>query len=233
MEVVGGLIQLDLSRWTVRQVNHFLHRELPGHAGRVEILEPAGLHNLAVGLDADLDVHIRGHVGYYVAGMNRRARVTVHGNAGRGAAENIMSGTVRITGNASDMAAASGRGGLVVIEGNAASRCAISLKGADVVVGGSVGHASAFMAQRGRLVVLGDAGPGLGDSLYEAVLYVRGTIHGLGADAREEEFTGADRAAVAELLAAAGFPGDPGGFKRVASARTLYHWNAAHSSHYG
>ena len=32
------------------------------------------------------------------------------------------------------------------------------------------------MAQAGRLVVCGDAGDGLGDSLYEAVIYVRGKI---------------------------------------------------------
>src|SRR5438045_8606867 len=119
------------------------------------------------------------------------------------------------------------------MEADTASRSACSLKGTDGGVGGIVGQASGFMAQRGRLVVCGDAGPGLGDSLYEAVIYVRGKLHGLGADAREEEFTAADRKAVAELLAAAGFDHDPGDFKRIASARSLYHWNAEHSSHYG
>src|SRR5262245_63789673 len=196
----------------LRQLNQLLHHSCgsSGAPGKdVEILNPAGMHNIAVGLDADVEGHIRGHVGYYVAGMNKQATVTVHGNAGRGAAENMMSGVVRIKGSASDMAAASGRGGLVVIEGNTASRCAISLKGADVVVGGSVGHVSGFMAQRGRLVVCGDAGAGLGDSLYEAVIYVRGKIHGLGADAREEPMTRADREALASLLAAAGFDEDP------------------------
>jgi methylamine---glutamate N-methyltransferase subunit B len=235
VEGVSGVVRLDLAKQPLREVNHFLHHELPRlpPPRRVEVVNPAGTHNIAVGLDAEADVHVRGHAGYYVAAMNKQARVTVHGNAGRGAAENIMSGVVRIEGSASDMAAASGRGGLVVIAGDAASRCAISLKGADVVVGGSVGHVSAFMAQRGRLVVLGDAGVGLGDSLYEAVIYVRGRIHGLGADAREEEFGRADREAVASLLAAAGLEADLGGFKRVAGARTLYHWNAAHTSQYG
>jgi glutamate synthase domain-containing protein 3 len=236
MEGAGGVVRLDLAEQTLRQVNAWLHQELPRAsppAPRVEILNPAGAHNVAVGLDSDVELHVRGHVGYYVAAMNKRARVTVHGNAGRGAAENLMSGVVRIEGGASDMAAASGRGGLVVIKGNAASRCAISLKGADVVVGGDVGHVAAFMAQRGRLVVLGDAGPGLGDSLYEAVIYVRGKLHGLGADAREEEYTESDRAAVSGLLAAAGFDCDAGGFRRVASARSLYHWNAEHSGQYG
>ena len=55
-------------------------------------------------------------------------------------------------------------------------RCGISLKGGDIVVGGSVGSFSAFMAQAGRLVICGDAGDALGDSLYEAVIYVRGKV---------------------------------------------------------
>jgi glutamate synthase domain-containing protein 3 len=106
------------------------------------------------------------------------------------------------------------------------------MKGVDIVVGGSVGHVSAFMAQAGRLVIGGDAGSGLGDSLYEAVIYVRGKIHGLGADARQEPMTDADYEAVAELLGRAGFEYEPRDFKRVASARGLYHWNSEHHQEY-
>ena len=98
--------------------------------------------------------------------------------------------------------------------------------GAGVPVGGGVGHFSAFMAQAGTLVVCGDAGPNLGDSLYEATIYVQGQIHSLGADAREEPMTDSDFARVQELLAKAELEADPRGFKRIASARTLYHWNS-------
>jgi glutamate synthase domain-containing protein 3 len=174
------LIPLDLARISVRELNQILHHELSsgGAATRIEILNPNGLHNLAVGLDAPVEIDIRGHAGYFIAGMNKQARVTVHGNVGWSVAENIMSGSVRVKGFASECAAASGQGGLVVIEGDASSRCGISMKGCDIVVGGSVGHMSAFMAQAGALVVCGDAGTGLGDSLYEATIYVRGRIHG-------------------------------------------------------
>jgi methylamine---glutamate N-methyltransferase subunit B len=82
------------------------------------------------------------------------------------------------------------------------------------------------MAQAGRMVICGDAGDGLGDSLYEAVIYVHGEIRSLGADARIEPMTDKDRAVVRELLAAAGIAQPPGEFKRIASARSLYHWNA-------
>jgi len=62
--------------------------------------------------------------------------------------------------------------------------------------------------------------------LYEATIYVRGTIHSLGADAREEEMEPADVERVSRLLADAEIDFDTSGFKRVASARSLYHWNA-------
>ena len=233
MESVNGFVRLDLARMTVRELNQFLHHALPEESVRhVEILNPNGMHNLAVGLDADVDVDIRGHAGYFIGGMNKRARIDVHGSVGWSVAENIMSGVVRVRGNASECAGSSGHGVLVVIEGNASSRCGISMKGCDIVVGGSVGHVSAFMAQAGRLVVCGDAASGLGDSLYEAVIYVRGKIHGLGADAQEEPMTDRDTADLGRLLERAGINYAPGEFKRIGSARRLYHWNSEHQQEY-
>jgi methylamine---glutamate N-methyltransferase subunit B len=217
--------QFDLGVTSLRELNRYLHREVqPG--ARVVVTNPDGAHSIACGMNADVDIEIKGHVGYYVAGMNKHARVTIDGNAGPGAAENMMSGCVRIKGFASTSAGASARGGCLVIEGDAALRCGISLKGADIVVGGSVGSFSAFMAQAGRMLICGDAGDALGDSLYEAVIYVRGEVKSLGADARFEPMQDTDRAAVAELLKLSGLSYDPAQFKRIASARQLYHWNA-------
>jgi len=88
------------------------------------------------------------------------------------------------------------------------------------------------MAQAGRMVVCGNAGEGLGDSLYEAVIYVRGKIGSLGAEAREEEMSAKDHSDLEELLKKAGLSIGSKGFKRVASARTLYHWNAEHGHSY-
>ena len=232
-EVRSGkaLAEWDLSRSSVRELNNFLHHELDG-VEKVRVLNPDGAHHIAVGLDAPVRVEVMGNAGYFVGGMNKRAEITVHGSAGWSVAENIMSGTVRIEGFVSECAGASGHGGLVVVERDASSRCGISMKGNDIVVGGDVGHFSAFMAQKGTLVVCGDAGDGLGDSLYEAVIYVRGGIKSLGADAQEEPMEEEDFAAVADLLNRAGFDHDPEEFKRVASARKLYHWNADHDQEY-
>jgi glutamate synthase domain-containing protein 3 len=81
------------------------------------------------------------------------------------------------------------------------------------------------MAQRGRLVVRGDAGDALGDSIYEARIYLRGTAKSLGADCVEKPMEAEHIEELAGLLKAAGFTGDdPASYKRYGSARTLYHF---------
>lgn len=219
-------ITFDLAQTSLREINHYLHHNLARGEKKIHILNPDGAHNIAVGLNAPVDVEILGHAGYYAASMNQLANVTIYGNVGTGVAENMMSGRVHVKGFASVSAGASAHGGLLIIDGDASLRCGISLKGADIVVGGSVGSFAAFMAQAGRIVVCGNAGEALGDSLYEAVIYVRGEMKSLGADAQIEPMSEADYATVAELLAKAGFSYNPKDFKRVASAKQLYHWNA-------
>jgi glutamate synthase domain-containing protein 3 len=220
---------LDLAEMSLREVNQLLH---DAAGGDFLIRNPRGAHALACGLDGDLDVTIDGHVGYYCAGMNQHARVTVNGNAGTGLAENMMSGRVHVTGDASQSAGATGCGGLLVIDGNASARCGIALRGLDIVVKGSVGHMSAFMAQAGSLVVLGDTGDAFGDSLYEARLYVRGTVKSLGADCVEKELRDEHKAALRALLDAAGAKADVSEFKRYGSARKLYHFHVDNAAQY-
>jgi glutamate synthase domain-containing protein 3 len=223
MEAVAAESEfVDLAGTTLRDLNRRLHE--PDPAPRWRVAHPSGAHAVAVGIDADIEVDVDGHVGYYCAGMNKRATVRVHGNAGVGLAENIMSGTVVVDGYAGQSCAASGRGGLVVVRGDASARCGISMKGVHIVVAGSVGHMSAFMAQKGALVVCGDAGDALGDSIYEARLYVRGSVASLGSDCVEKELLPEHAAELAELLEQAGVDAAPGEFRRYGSARRLYNF---------
>lgn len=197
-----------------------------------EVLNPRGAHALAVGLDTPIEVTVRGSTGYYCGGMNKQATVRVTGSAGPGVAENMVSGTVIVDGDASQYAGATGRGGLLVVKGNASSRCGISMKGIDIVVGGGVGHMSAFMAQAGTLVVCGDAGEALGDSLYEARLFVRGRVKSLGADCVEKEMRPEHLALLADLLERAEMDARPEEFRRYGSARKLYNFDIDNAGAY-
>lgn len=225
----------DLAARPVRELNDLLHKLRADTNERLwRIDNPDGAHAVAVGLDTPVTVEVEGNVGYYCAGMNKQATVVIHGNAGPGVAENMLSGMVHVTGDASASAGATAWGGVLRIDGNASSRCGISMKGVEIIVGGSVGHMSAFMAQAGKLVVFGDAGDALGDSLYEASLYVRGTVQSLGADCVEKDMTDEDRAALHDLFKRAGIDGqiDPSSFRRYGSARQLYNFHVDNAAAY-
>ena len=223
----------DLSSQSVRELNQALH-DLPtiGNQETWEVLNPKGEHAIACGANADINIQIKGHAGYYCAGMNQLADIHVQGNVGTGVAENMMSGFVRVGGNASQSAGATAHGGLLVIEGDAAARCGISLKGADIVVSGSVGHMTGFMAQKGTIVICGDAGHALGDSIYEANIFVAGKITDLGADCEEKAMESSDVDHLSGLLAQAGVNLKPQSFRHFGSARNLYHFDVKKASDY-
>ncbi|BCH03459.1 protein glxC [Mesorhizobium sp. 131-2-5] len=226
------IFDLDVS--SLRELNQALHNLTPGSNETAwEVLHPKGSHSVAVGVDQPVTIDVRGSVGYYCGGMNSGSTITVHGSAGPGVGENMMSGSIIVKGDASQYAGATGKGGLLVIEGNASSRCGISMKGIDIVVHGNIGHMSAFMAQCGNLVVLGDAGDALGDSIYEARLFVRGKVDSLGADCIAKEMRAEHLELLQGLLDRAGVTGvKPSEFKRYGSARTLYNFNIDNADAY-
>jgi glutamate synthase domain-containing protein 3 len=230
------VVVLNCDELSTRQLNATL-RALPD-GQPVRIVDPRGRHNLAVALTNRLAITIEGNAGYFLGGLGGvkggdGPDITVDGFVGWSVGENLMGGTIRVRASASQSAASSARGGLIVIDGDASLRAGISLKGATLAIGGDAGAMSGFMAQAGTILIGGHAGHGLGDSLYEAVIYVAGDIASLGADARIEELTDDDVLAVKQVTEAAGFDHiEPGDVKRVASARQLYHFSAVNHGAY-
>jgi len=224
-------LALDCRELSTTEINRALRDAPPGTV--VRILEPHGLHNLAVGLQTPIQISIEGNAGYFIGGLCDGPDITVNGFVGWSVGENLMSGTIRVHGNASECTGASSHGGLIAVDGDASSRVGISLKGGTIAVAGDVGHMSGFMAQAGTILVGGDAGESLGDSLYEAVIYVGGRIRSLGADAQVEELTDDDISRVRKLVEATGFDHiDPERVTRVASARQLYNFDALKDQKY-
>ena len=224
--------KLNLETMSLREVNATLQNKKDTDCKDWEILNPKGAHAIAVGLQKKINVNINGSTGYYCGGMNKEASITINGSTGPGVAENMMSGTVTVKGNASQYAGATARGGMLIVEGNASSRCGISMKGVDIVVKGNIGHMSCFMGQSGNLVVLGDAGLSLGDSIYEAKIFVRGKVKSLGADCVEKKLKKDDITLLKNLLIKSNCNLDPSEFKKYGSARKLYNFNINNVSDY-
>ncbi len=220
---------LNCDELGTRAVNHMLRSVPAGSSLRLE--QPRGRHNLAVGLAAPIHIEVDGNAGYFLGGLGGASDgtgpdIVVNGFVGWSVGENLMGGSIRVRGSASQSAGSSARGGYIVIEGDASLRAGISLKGGTLAIAGNAGAMSGFMAQAGTILIGGDAGHGLGDSLYEAVIYVAGSIASLGADAVIEEMSDDDVLKVKRLVEETGFDHiDPAVVTRVASARQLYHFS--------
>ena len=84
-----------------------------------------------------------------------------------------------------------------------------------------------------RFVVCGDADEALGDSLYEAQIFVRGQVKELGADCVEKELRDEHLAVLAELLERGEVKeAKPEEFRRYGSARQLYNFKVDNASRY-
>jgi hypothetical protein len=80
--------------------------------------------------------------------------------------------------------------------------------------------------------VCGDAGEALGDSIYEARLYVRGAVANLGADCIEKEMRDEHLQQVGRLLERAGIDAPAAEFRRYGSARQLYAFKVDNAAAY-
>ena len=85
-------MELDLKKLKLRNINDKLQNlDRKQNQRNFTIINPEGNHAICAGLNEEINVTIKGHVGYYCAGMNKKANITIEGNVGTGVAENMMS----------------------------------------------------------------------------------------------------------------------------------------------
>ncbi|MBV8883417.1 MAG: protein glxC [Chroococcidiopsidaceae cyanobacterium CP_BM_RX_35] len=219
-------IVLDCANLSTREINQRLKALASEGVYSVELLNPAGRHNLAVGIEYPLNITFTGAVGYYCGGLGDGPNIKVSGTCGWSVGENLMSGQIMVHGNASANAAASAHGGKVCILGNAGPRAGISLKGGTLIVTGNIGYGSAFMMQQGCIIVCGDAGANLADSIYDGEIYVGGTVSSLGADAKFEPLSNTDWQQLEQELSPLSLAPQAYDFKKIVCAKQLYNFKA-------
>lgn len=217
---------IDCAELTTREINQKVKALASEGIQKIDLENPAGRHNLGVGLEQPIHLVFHGSVGYYCGGLCDGSTIEVMGTCGWSVGENLMSGQITVHGNASANAGASAHGGKIAILGNAGPRTAISLKGGTVIVSGNVGHSSAFMMQQGRFIICGNAGSNLGDSIYQGEIFVGGEIHSLGADAKLTPMTDADWQTLEAELSPLGLSARDYDFKKIICAQELYHFKA-------
>jgi glutamate synthase domain-containing protein 3 len=223
------MAEIDCTGRSTREINAEIRRLAAAGEAEIAVRNPGARHNLGVAVLQPARIRFEGSVGYYCAGMIDGATVEIDGSAGWGLAESMLSGEVVVRRSVGNGAAAAIRGGTVVIHGDAAARLGVSMKGGLVLVAGNCGYMAGFMAQKGTMIICGDAGEAFGDSMYETVCYVGGSIADLGTDAEEAAASEKDAALVDAALARYLTPDErrakpPGNrFRKIVAGRKL--WN--------
>jgi glutamate synthase domain-containing protein 3 len=189
----GASAEFDAHDLTTRQINLEL-RWLLNEQGVTDVMvrNPGAKHSLGVGILTRCRITFDGSLGYFGCGIIDGPEIHIKGRVGWSACENMMSGVVVIDGNAGSLTGAAMRGGDLVIKGRVGARTGIDQKGGTIIILGSAGSTNGFMMQRGRQIILGDVGPGLGDSMYDGIIYVGGKVKSLGIDCVPGEWTDAD-----------------------------------------
>jgi glutamate synthase domain-containing protein 3 len=83
---------------------------------------------------------------------------------------------------------------------------------------------TAFMMQRGRQIICGDAGRGLGDSMYDGTIYVAGKIASLGVDCIEGEMNEADQELLDRKFGLYGLD-QPDTFRKFVCGKMLWNYD--------
>jgi methylamine---glutamate N-methyltransferase subunit B len=224
-DIDGTSASFDATDLTTRQINLEL-RWLLYERGILDVTvrNPGAKHSIGVGILQRCRIRYEGSLGYFGLGLIDGPEITVTGRVGWSVCENMMSGVVVIEKNAGSLTGAAMRGGDLLVHGSVGARTGIDQKGGTIIVGGDAGMMTAFMMQRGRQIILGNVGPGLGDSMYDGVIYVAGTVASLGIDCVEGEWTDADTELIERKFRIYGL-GTPPTFQKFVCGKMLYNYD--------
>ena len=229
-EIDGETAVFDAADMTTRKINLELKWLINEQGVKdVTVKNPGSKHSLGVGILTRCKITFEGSLGYFGCGLIDGPEVHITGRVGWSACENMMSGVVVVDGNAGSLTGAAMRGGDLVIKGRAGARSGIDQKGGTIITMGSVGSMTGFMMQRGRQIICEDAGPGLGDSMYDGIIYVGGKVKALGIDCVPGEWTDADTEFIERKFRIYGL-GSPPEFQKFVCGKKLYNYDSLEPS---
>ena len=224
-QIDGDKAVIDAHDMSTRKINSELRWLLYDQGVKdVTVKNPGARHSLGVGILTRCKITFEGSLGYFGCGLIDGPEVHITGRVGWSACENMMSGVVVIESNAGSLTGAALRGGDIVVKGRVGARSGIDQKGGTIITLGSAGSMTGFMMQRGHQIICEDAGPGLGDSMYDGIIYVGGKVKALGIDCVPGEWTEADTEFVNRKFSIYGL-GSPPEFQKFVCGKKLYNYD--------
>jgi glutamate synthase domain-containing protein 3 len=229
-EIDGDKATFDARELSTRKINAELRWLLYEQGVKdVTILNPSARHSLGTGILQRCRITFEGSLGYFGCGLIDGPEIQINGRVGWSVGENMMSGVIVVESNAGSLAGAALRGGDLVVKGQVGARTGIDQKGGTILVLGSAGSMTGFMMQRGRQIICENAGPGLGDSMYDGIIYVAGKVKSLGIDCVPGEWTAEDTELIERKFRIYGL-GSPPELQKFVCGKQLYNYDTLEPS---
>lgn len=220
---VKEVMHLSIKNLATRDVNRILKKYIGDNVKSVRLLEPNGIHYLAVGLKGSIDIYVEGSVGFYAGALMHGPRIYVSGNAGWFAGENMSLGELIVENDAGNGVGQYNFGGTIVIKGNAGARVGSLMKRGTIIINGATDIVTGMYMFGGRIIVLGDVGDCVGELMVGGEIYVGGTYKSLGNNANVLEASEEEKELINDILGRYGIKGKESYFKIVPkSKRPVY-----------
>ncbi|MCX8188643.1 MAG: glutamate synthase-related protein [Nitrososphaeria archaeon] len=199
------LIIVDAEKYSLRELNVEIKR-LSNSFRRIVLENPNGKHHIAAGLTREVDIEIRGSVGYFLATMVEGPKIRVEGNSGWFTGDNMTKGKIVIEGDAGNGVGQGIYGGEIIVKKDCGDRIGALMKNGILVVMGNTGIMSGLYMMGGEIIILGKAGDYTGESIIGGKIFFTGPEPSLGKNAIVEEVTEEETLHINTILENNGLP---------------------------
>jgi len=165
---------IDASRLGTRELNREI-RKASENIRKVIIENPNGKHHIAAGLRKEIQILIKGSVGYFVGTMIDGPDIAIDGNAGWFVGDNMTNGSILVKGHAGNGPGQGLYGGTIVVNGDVGDRAGALMKRGTIIIRGGTGIMTGIYMMGGDIVILGKPGEYLGESIIGGRIFFSGS----------------------------------------------------------
>jgi glutamate synthase domain-containing protein 2/glutamate synthase domain-containing protein 3 len=199
---------------TSREINIAIKDQLE-KSKKVKISGLSGQDSIAVGLEKEIDIDVKGTAGDFFGALNKGAIITLTGNARRFLGDTISSGGIIVNGNVRRGAGTGMLGGIIVIRGDVDGDLGQMNKAGTIIVSNDSGDDVGALMYGGEIIVAGSTGKNLGNWMVGGAIYIGGEIEGMGANTKIIDMTSGEIDKLRTYFKHYGIKADPGKFRKI------------------
>ncbi len=199
---------------TTRDINIAIKQQI-AKSKKVKISGLSGQDSIAVGLEKEIDINVKGNAGDFFGALNKRAIITLEGNARRFLGDTISGGGIIVNGNVRHGAGLCMHGGIIVIRGEAQGDIGQLNKAGTVIVSEDAGEKVGALMFGGEIIIAGDVGEKLGDWMVGGSIYVGGEISSMGNNTKIVDLRPSEQDKLQTYFRHYGIKSQPAEFRKI------------------